>query len=819
MQGMQSDLVSFVFKKSSAYLSGKRISINLAKKKTRSTMKLNRIFALFTLAVLLFPAVYNLKGQNAKHAVIPIPVEMKMKQGEFVLNEKTKLVFPDKEEARQVADYFKAWIEKPTGFKLKKGDKKTKTNAIVFRLVENDSLGKEGYLLDVSPEKVLISANGTAGLFYGVQTMFQLFPPEIYSPEKITGTRWTMPAVSVFDKPRFPWRGMHLDVSRHYFPKEFIKTYIDLIAMHKMNVFHWHLTDDNGWRIEIKKYPKLTGISAWRVDREDQPWRERTPPKPGEKATYGGFYTQDDVREIVKYAAERQVMIVPEIEMPGHTSEVFAAYPSLSCSGKKTFVSPGSYWPGTDIFCAGNDSVFIFLKDVLDEVMELFPGPYIHIGGDEVDKANWKTCPKCQKRIKDEHLKNEEELQSWFVKRIEDYLVAHGRKLIGWDEILEGGLAPEATVMSWRGIEGGIASAKQGHDAVMTPGSYCYFDHYQADPDFEPKAIGGFTTLKKVYSYEPVPRELTSEEAKHILGTQGNVWTEFIPTPEHAEYMAVPRMTALSEVAWSPSSQRNWEDFRQRMNTQFKRFDYMGVNYSKGSWKVDILPQLSENGKTFTIVMETDQPGYPVYYTLYGAGPDTASMLYTAPIVIDSSVTIKAGIFENGKLKERFAEKSILFHEALGKPATLKNPPAKKYSGKGVLTLVDGMTGSKRYSDGYWLGFKANDLDFTIDLEKEIPVHQVSVNFYQRQRSWIFMPVEVVVEVLNGSGNVVASQTVLPKTDPKTKGVIIEPFMVKFNNVSGEYIRVIGKNRGTCPDWHPGAGSPCWIFADEVVVE
>ena len=782
-------------------------------------MKLKSILVFTFLAVIMITASVDLKSQNNEPAVIPIPVEMKVKQGKFILNEKTKLVYPDKEEARQVAEYFKTWIANPTGFKLKKGSKKTKTNVIVFQLVENDTLGDEGYLLDVTPEKIIISANGSSGLFYGVQTIFQLLPPAIYSPEKITGTEWSMPAVSIFDKPRFGWRGMHLDVSRHFFPKEFIKTYIDLIAMHKMNVFHWHLTDDNGWRIEIKKYPGLTKISAWRVDREDQPWRERTPPKPGEKATYGGFYTQDDIREIVKYAAERQIMVLPEIEMPGHTSEVFAAYPWLSCTGEKTFVRPGSYWPGTDVFCAGNDSVFTFLEDVLDEVMGLFPSPYIHIGGDEVDKTNWKKCPKCQKRIKDENLKDENELQSWFVKKIESYLVAHGKKLIGWDEILEGGLAPEATVMSWRGTEGGIASAKQGHDAIMCPGTHCYFDHYQADPDFEPEAIGGFTTLKKVYSYEPIPEELNKEEAKHILGTQGNVWTEFIPTPDRAEYMAVPRITALAEVAWSPASKRNWLDFRERLNTQFKRFDYMGVNYSRGSWKVDILPQMSNDGKKYTIVLETEQPDYPVYYTLDGSGPNTHSMLYRKPILIDSTVTIKAGIFDHGQLKEKYAEKSIIFHKALGKPARLTNQPVKRYGGKGALTLVDGMTGSRRYNDGYWLGFDGDNLDITIDLEKVKPVHQVTVNFYQRQQSWIFMPIEVIFEVLDADGNLLTSQTVKTQTDSKLMEIVIEPFAAKFTDVSGRYVRVIGINRGTCPPWHPGAGDTCWIFTDEVVVE
>ena len=783
-------------------------------------MKFNRMLV-FSAAIILLLTACKTRAtkQNPEPVIIPAPVELSMKQGNFILNENTTVVFPDKEEVHQITEYFTNWIEKPTGFKLKEGTPNDDNNAIIFRLVQDDRLGEEGYLLDVSQEKVVVSANWSAGLFYGIQTIFQLLPPQVYSPEKIEGIAWTMPAVSIFDKPCFQWRGMHLDVSRHFFHKEFIKTYIDLIATHKMNVFHWHLTDDNGWRIEIKKYPKLTSVSAWRVDREDQPWREVTPPEPGEKATYGGFYTQDDIREIVKYAAERQVMILPEIEMPGHTSEVFAAYPELSCSGKKIYVRPGSYWPNEDIFCAGNDSVFIFLDNVLDEVMKLFPGPYIHIGGDEADKTNWEKCPKCQQRMKDEDLKSEEELQSWFIKRIENYLVAHGKKLIGWDEILEGGLAPEATVMSWRGIEGGIESAKQGHDAVMTPGAYCYFDHYQANPEFEPEAIGGFTTLKKVYSYEPVPKELTEKEARHILGAQGNVWTEFIPTPEHVEYMAIPRITALAEVVWSQEDRRNWDDFRERLNIQFMRFDYMGVNYSRGSWKVDIRPEMSKDGKQFTIVMETEQPGYPVYFTLDGSDPDTNSILYEGAIVVDSSVTIKAGIFDHGQLRERYTEKSVFFHKALGKLAILKTPPSGRYKCKGALTLVDGMTGSGNYKDGYWIGFDGTDMDLTIDHGEETLVHSVTVNFYHRQASWIFLPEKVIVEVMDAARKVIVSKTILPKTDSKTKKTVIEPFKAEFDGVEARYVRVLGKNRGNCPSWHPGAGDTCWIFADEAVIE
>ncbi|RLD54560.1 MAG: beta-N-acetylhexosaminidase, partial [Bacteroidetes bacterium] len=559
--------------------------------------------------------------QHSKHSeinIIPKPLNFEKGSGNFILNAETKIVYPDDSSVKQVAEFFNSQIAVPTGFKLQKGNEHESTNVIVFKINDKETLGEEGYELIVNKESIVIIAKKSNGFFYGMQTLFQLLPPEIYSSEKVASEiQYEIPSCRITDKPRFAWRGMHLDVSRHFFPKEFIKRYIDLIAMHKMNVFHWHLTDDNGWLIEIKKYPLLTEISAWRVNREDLPWRKATaPPKPGEKADIGGFYTQDDIREIVQYAAARQIEIIPEIEMPGHTSEVFAAYPELSCTGEKLYVQPGSYWPNSDIFCGGNEEVFTFIENVLDEVAELFPSKYIHIGGDEADKTEWRKCAKCQKRIKDEGLEDENELQSWFIKRIEKYLISKNKQLIGWDEILEGGLAPEATVMSWRGVNGGIEAAQQGHDVVMSPGTHCYLDHYQADPDFEPKAIGGFTTLKKVYSFDPVPGELNAEQAKHILGGQGNVWTEYISTPEHAEYMAVPRMAALAEVLWTPKKDLDWDNFRHRINKQYQRFDIMDVNYSKGSWKVDIQPAQQKSG--FSVVLESEQLN-PIHYTLDGS--------------------------------------------------------------------------------------------------------------------------------------------------------------------------------------------------------
>jgi hexosaminidase len=373
---------------------------------------------------------------------------------------------------------------------------------------------------------------------------------------------------------------MHLDVCRHFFQKEFIKRYIDLMALHKLNVFHWHLTEDQGWRIEIKRYPRLTEIGAWRVDREDQPWDKRLPPQNGEKATYGGFYTQEEVREIVAYAGERFITVVPEIEMPAHATAALAAYPELSCTGGPFAVMPGGVWPIVDIFCAGNEGTFEFLEGVLDEVAGLFPGRYIHIGGDEAAKENWKNCPKCQSRIRSEGLKDEAGLQSYFIRRVEKILIAHHKRLIGWDEILEGGLAPEATVMSWRGMEGGIAAARAGHDIVMSPTSHCYFDYYQTESD-EPKPTGACLPLEKVYSFEPVPDDLEPDRQRFILGAQGNLWTEYVPTPERAEFMALPRMCALAEAVWSPKDKRNLNDFLERMVRHYRYLDLMDVHYCR----------------------------------------------------------------------------------------------------------------------------------------------------------------------------------------------------------------------------------------------
>jgi hexosaminidase len=508
---------------------------------------------------------------ETKISIIPKPASIKLGEGSYVVTDSTKIVIANNPRLlKQIAKYLADRFQTVTGFPFEiVTTSKRKSNSIILMLDDKLSrLGKEGYQLLVSEKMITIKAASAKGIFYGVQSLYQLFPPEVYDNKPVAGIDWSVPCVTIEDKPRFLWRGMHLDVCRHFFPVDFIKKYIDLLASYKINTFHWHLTEDQGWRIEIKKYPRLTEIGSMR--------KETT----GDSTPHGGFYTQEQIREVVKYAKEKFVTIVPEIEMPGHSLAALAAYPELSCTGGPFEV--GTKWGVfDDVYCAGNEKTFTFLKDVLSEILELFPGKYIHIGGDECPKTRWKNCPKCQWRMKVNHLKNEHELQSYFVWKIEKFLRSKRRRLVGWDEILEGGLTRGATVMSWRGTEGGIAAAKAGHDVIMTPNSHCYFDYYQGSEDKEPKAIGGFLPLDTVYAYEPVPPKLSAKRSKYILGAQGNVWTEYMPNEKHVEYMVLPRLLAMSEVVWSDKRSRNFDDFNTRLETHYSRLALRGYNYRK----------------------------------------------------------------------------------------------------------------------------------------------------------------------------------------------------------------------------------------------
>lgn len=523
-------------------------------------------------------------------AVIPRPVSVSPGRGSFTLGSRTT-IFANRADSA-VAARFARSIAPATGLTIPvRVDANPTGNRIVFRHTAkpDTSLGAEGYRLDVKPNAVTITSSAPAGAFYATQTIRELLPPEIFRAAAMKpGHGWTMPAVTIVDRPRFAYRGMHLDVARHFMPKEFVKKYIDLLALHKMNRFHWHLTDDQGWRIEIKKYPRLTQIGAWRDSTIVGHMVSDTTQAVFDHKRHGGFYTQDDVREIVAYAADRFVTIVPEIEMPGHSQAAIAAYPFLGNLGDT--IKPWTMWGVTNYILNPSDTTIAFMQDVLTEVMALFPSPYIHIGGDEAPKLQWKASPRAQTRIKalglyeeepEKSYKNEDKLQSWFTTQMDAFLTQHGRRLIGWDEILDGGLAPNAVVMSWRGTQGGLAAARAGHDVVMTPGSYTYFDHYQAKPDSEPLAIGGFLPLDSVYSYEPIPVDLEPEFRSHILGAQGQMWTEYLKGPKNVEYMAFPREAALAEVLWTPANERRLADFKTRLSTHFKRLNALDVNYRR----------------------------------------------------------------------------------------------------------------------------------------------------------------------------------------------------------------------------------------------
>ena len=539
-------------------------------------MKNENLLFLFIFASLLLTQC----APTQKYSIIPAPKQLTPADGFFTLDTATVIEFPKEDkDVVLVVDFLKNLVMQSSGILLKEESSSVHSGKISF-VLDAKMAGPEGhYKLNISPDKVEIISASALGLFYGVQTFRQLLPPQIESRQIVNNIEWKAPCVQIDDEPRFRYRGLHLDVARHFFPVSFIKKYIDLIALHKMNTFHWHLTEDQGWRIEIKKYPLLTRVGAQRDETlighgHYKPYRFDGKP-------YGGYYTQEEVKEVVKYARSRFVSVIPEIEMPGHSLAALAAYPELGCTG-------GPYKVATrwgifkDVYCAGNEKVFEFMENVLSEVVELFPGKYIHIGGDECPKDQWKLCPKCQARIKAEGLKDEHELQSYFIKRIEKFLLTKGRNIIGWDEILEGGLAPKATVMSWRGIKGGIEAAKQKHEVIMSPVSHCYLNFYQSDPKGEMLAIGGFTTLKKSYSFEPVPQELSTDEQKYIVGVQGNVWTEYIIIPEHVEYMAFPRACALAEVGWTAKEKKDWDSFQLRLDKHKLRLAELFVNFFPG---------------------------------------------------------------------------------------------------------------------------------------------------------------------------------------------------------------------------------------------
>lgn len=595
----------------------------------------------------------GISAQQPAIQIIPQPVETIYGKGNFTLTKASTIAY-NKPEAKAVADMLTQKLNTPTGFALKAMVGTSASIQLHINEIQEDRIGKEGYVLEVTPKGITLTANTSAGLFYGMQTLVQLFPKEIEGKSVVIKT-WSVPVVRITDFPRFAWRGIMLDVSRHFFSKADVKTYIDEIARLKYNTFHWHLTDDNGWRIEIKSLPKLTQVGAWRVERAGH-FGDRANPKPGEPATYGGYYTHEDIREIVQYAQERNVTIVPEIDVPGHSMAAIAAYPELSCAKDTSVrVNPGtafSEWYGNGTFKMmidntlnpSDEQVYTFLDKVFTEVAALFPNPYIHVGGDECYKGFWANDPGCQALMKKLNIRHVEDLQGYFMSRVEKILTAKGKKLLGWDEILEGGISPGATVMSWRGIKGGIEAAEMGHDVVMTPTTFAYLDYNQGEQTVDPPIYAGLR-VSKSYSFEPVPDGV---EAKHILGGQGNVWTEQIPTLRHLEYMTFPRAWALSEVYWSPKEAKNWENFSKRMETHFHRAEVAGVNVSTAVYDAIVKTRMQQ-GK-LVLELGSELSDLTIHYTIDDTMPDIYSPKYMAPQTMpEGPITLRVRTFRDGK--------------------------------------------------------------------------------------------------------------------------------------------------------------------------
>ena len=752
----------------------------------------------------------NKNFTESEIAVIPKPAKLQLEKGSFEFDKNTQFVIENasqKEFFTVLTDKFK----NVSSWDLDVVEKAPKDNFV--QLIVDENLEDEGYKLVVNSNNVTISSKGKAGFIYGIETLRQLLPVNIESSKAVSNIDWIIPNLTIDDQPRYKYRGLMLDVSRHFFEIDYLKKTIDRLAMLKMNVLHLHLVDDQGWRIEIKKYPKLTEVGAWRVDQEDKHWDGRRTTSADEKGTYGGFYTQEELKDLVAYAATKGIEIIPEIEMPAHVSSAIAAYPELSCHEIPIGVPSGGVWPITDIYCAGKEHTFEFLEDVLKEVMEIFPSKYIHVGGDEATKTNWKVCTDCKKRMKSEKLKNVEELQSYFIKRMERFINANGKRLIGWDEILEGGIAPEATVMSWRGTKGGVEAAKEGHDVIMTPGSHCYFDHYQGPQNQEPLAWGGYTPLSKVYTFDPVVETMTESEAKHVLGGQANLWSEQIKTTEHSEYMIFPRLAALSETLWSTKESRNWEDFSSRIETMFKRFDYLDINYAKSAYLLMEDVKIDMETKEVSLSLKNEFPNADIRYSLSNNNLTNNAIKYNEPLKIDKTTEIYASLFKDGKPIGVPFNTTIKFHKAVGKKVTFKEIYSDKYQGEGEFGLVNTLRGTKNFHDGHWQAWLVKDMEAVVDLGEEMPIQEVVLGTLENQGPGIYFPTSVTVFVSNDGKNY-KEVGVEKRAYAKNPSFDLKDFKVSFEKQTARYVKVFAKNLKKSPK-----GGGVWLFVDEILIK
>lgn len=759
-----------------------------------------------------FYACSEKRTLNSDYEIIPKPLDVNCKgDASFLLKDGVYVIYPENNQKMQDnAEFLVDYVEKQTGVKLTSHAGMPVDGAICLTLDLNDD-NAEAYKLIVNDKRVCISGASEAGVFYGIQTLRKSLPV-------VQDINVNLSAVEIYDKPRFAYRGAMLDVARHFYTVDEVKTFIDMLALHNINRFHWHLTDDQGWRIEIKKYPKLMSVASERKETVVGRWYSGI----YDGKPYGGYYTQDELRDVIDYAAKRHITIIPEVDLPGHMQAALTAYPELGCTGGPYEVR--TIWGvSQDVLCVGNDFTLQFVKDVLSEVADIFPSEYIHIGGDECPKVRWEKCPKCQERIKSLGLKSdakhtkEQRLQSYMIQEAAKYLKEKGKRIIGWTEILEGGLVPDATLMSWIGESGGIEAAHQHHDVIMTPNTYLYFDYYQSKKvEDEPLAIGGYLPIEKTYNYEPMPKELTKEEQQYIKGVQANLWTEYIPVFSQVQYMVLPRLGAVAEVQWTDPSKKDYKDFLRRVPHLVAVYDCYGWNYATRVYDVNVDMKADTVNHVLNVQLST-MADDPIYYTLDGQDPTEKSLKYTKPFTIDQSVVLKTMAVHPDRTS-KISVDTIRFNKATLKPVVLLQPNESRFSPDGPVVLVDGRNGNHSFDTGAWLAVAGNDLEAVINMQAETILSSASVHVYVRKDAWLFDARGFSVSVSSDNKNYkeVASQEYKQMQESDSDGIIEHEF--SFDSCKATYVKIKVISEKSMPDWHWDAGKAPFLLIDEIIL-
>lgn len=759
-----------------------------------------------------FYACSEKRTLNSDYEIIPKPLDVNCKgDASFLLKDGVAVIYPENNRKMQDnAEFLVDYVERQTGVKLTSHAGMPVDGAICLTLDLSDD-NAEAYKLIVNDKRVCISGASEAGVFYGIQTLRKSLPVA-------QDINVNLSAVEIYDKPRFAYRGAMLDVARHFYTVDEVKTFIDMLALHNINRFHWHLTDDQGWRIEIKKYPKLMSVASERKETVVGRWYSGI----YDGKSYGGYYTQDELRDVIDYAAKRHITIIPEVDLPGHMQAALTAYPELGCTGGPYEVR--TIWGvSQDVLCVGNDFTLQFVKDVLSEVADIFPSEYIHIGGDECPKVRWEKCPKCQERIKSLGLKSdakhtkEQRLQSYMIQEAAKYLKEKGKRIIGWTEILEGGLVPDATLMSWIGESGGIEAAHQHHDVIMTPNTYLYFDYYQSKKvEDEPLAIGGYLPIEKIYNYEPMPKVLTKEEQQYIKGVQANLWTEYIPVFSQVQYMVLPRLGAAAEVQWTDPSKKDYKDFLRRVPHLVAVYDCYGWNYATHVYDVNVDMKADTVNHVLNVQLST-MADDPIYYTLDGQDPTEKSLKYTKPFTIDQSVVLKTMAVHPDRTS-KISVDTIRFNKATLKPVVLLQPNESRFSPDGPVVLVDGRNGNHSFDTGAWLAVAGNDLEAVINMQAETILSSASVHVYVRKDAWLFDARGFSVSVSSDNKNYkeVASQEYKQMQESDSDGIIEHE--LSFDPCKATYVKIKVISEKSMPDWHWDAGKAPFLLVDEIIL-